>query len=129
MAGGQESDDVLVAEIISHAPTARRMRLEVPRLRGRRDLARKIELAARRQVGIEEARADAFTGRVLLRYAAEAPELGQLQFLKGPHLRDRTDEAGEPAPARLPLPPADPSAPHWHALEVEAVLARLETRR
>ena len=116
------------ARLVRHARSARRLRLVVPGLVGQPVLARRIELELRTHAGVEEASADARSGRILIRYAPGAA------FLRS--LREPATPAAAPrprAPLRWPrvlsgasrIAPID-STP-WHAWPTEAVFKRLET--
>ncbi|GMU06664.1 cation-translocating P-type ATPase [Corallococcus caeni] len=109
------------ARVVRHSTAARRLRLEVPGLRWNHVLGERLERTFATWPGIHEARAEPRTGRLLVRYAPEAPLLARL--------RDEPDEpVAWPVPHHARPVPGTRSAPRepWHAMTVEAVLARLD---
>ena len=116
------------AQLARHMRAARRLRLEVPGLAGHPALARRVELELRAHAGVEEVRADARSGRVLIRYARDGAFLGKLE---------RAPETATQPPSRAffhwPLTPfsargtrrapGDPTP--WHALSTDAVFKSL----
>ncbi|MCY1044559.1 cation-transporting P-type ATPase [Corallococcus sp. bb12-1] len=109
------------ARVVRHSTAARRLRLEVPGLQWDRFLSKRLERTFATWPGIEEASAEPRTGRLLVRYAPEAPLLARL--------RQQPDEpVAWPAPHQARPVPGTRSAPRepWHAMTVEAVLARLD---
>ena len=118
------------AQLIRHTRAARRLRLAVGGLAGQPALARRIELEVRARPGVEEVRADARSGRVLIRYAHDGSFLTKL--------RGTPDAlASPPSRASVRWPLFGSSAREagsrsvdvtlWHAVRAEAVLTRLET--
>lgn len=104
-----------------HALAARRLRLEVPGLLGNKYLGRRLERTLETWPGLEEAKAEPRSGRVLVRYAPGAPLLERLteqpEPPRGPEPRKRT------APSAAPRRSLEP----WHALPVTEVLGLLRT--
>jgi Ca2+-transporting ATPase len=117
------------ARIVRHARAARRLRLEVPGLLGDHAFARRLEAEISRAAGVETVRADAGTGRILIGHAPDAAFL-DAQREEPPALRT-LGRPGSPArPARgarrsRRRATRGSAAITWHALEPEAVLARL----
>ncbi len=112
------SEPALVAR---HARASRRLRLEVPGLRGRPALARRIEaelLAP--ELGAEEVRCDPRSGRVLVRYAPGAPLLERLA---------ERPKRGEDRATRFWSGRAATPAGAWHALSASDTLEHLEGHR
>ncbi len=102
--------------VVRHARAAHRLRLAVPGLRGDPAKARRVEAALRGWPGVREARADATSGRVLVRFS-DGAALGELA-------------PAPPAPSGAPRahrPPRE-GAP-FHALPVDEVLEILGTSR
>ncbi len=130
-----EAESLNLSTIARHVRAAGRLRLAVPGLEGNEILARRIETYVRRQPGVEEVKANPRTGRVLIRYAKNAPIIDQLEKFAFPK---RAPEAASTSPdsppakaqplltAVVPLRPA-PSAVAWHALSCTEVLERLAT--
>ena len=120
------------AQLVRHARAAHRLRLAVPGLVGQPALARRIELELRAHPGVQEARADARSGRILIRYAEDGSFLAKLRGTAAPSVPARPR-----AFFRWPLSgtfargvhgtPVEPTP--WHALPVDAVLARVEANR
>ncbi|MDJ0853286.1 MAG: cation-transporting P-type ATPase [Myxococcota bacterium] len=109
------------ARVVRHRRAARLLRLEVPGLVARPDLAHRLERELpRRHPGVEELHADPRSGRVRVRYARDGRFLSELRRLEEP--------AAEPAQRRARRrAPREPVA--WHALAVDEVLLRLGTAR
>ncbi|TSC33947.1 HAD-IC family P-type ATPase [Corallococcus sp. Z5C101001] len=109
------------ARVVRHSTAARRLRLEVPGLRWNRFLGERLERTFSTWPGIEEASAEPRTGRLLVRYAPEAPLLSRL--------REQPDEQVHwPAPRQARPARGTERAPRepWHAMTLDAVRARLD---
>ncbi|WP_223637958.1 cation-transporting P-type ATPase [Corallococcus sp. EGB] len=108
------------ARVVRHATAARRLRLEVPNLQWNEALGERLERTFATWPGVEEVNAEPRTGRLLVRYAPEAPLLARL----------RQEPDAPPSPsrkARLPTQGRQPRPQEpWHAMTVDAVLARLD---
>ena len=116
------------AQLIRHARAAQRLRFDVPGLIGDAAVARRIEIELRAHPDVEEARADARSGRVLIRYTGGSflrklhgvPELSSApsvrSLLRWPFsgLLARGADGGR----------VDPTP--WHALPTAAVFTRLQ---
>jgi Ca2+-transporting ATPase len=112
------------ARVVRHCRASRRLRLEVPGLRGREVLARRLERELRAPgLGVEEVTADPRSGRLLLRYAPGAPLLGRLRGAARPGV------GGRAVPRSRQRPGAPEAAPPWHALSVDQVLEQLASNR
>ena len=107
-------DRRLPAQVVRHSVLSRRLRLEVPGLRGNVHLARRLMRVTESWPGVVRVRAAPSSGRMLLEYAENAPLLGQLK------------EAPEP---RRPVATPGEGGEPWHALEFAEVLRRLRTDR
>ncbi|XXF80827.1 cation-transporting P-type ATPase [Myxococcaceae bacterium GXIMD 01537] len=110
----------LPARVVRHSTAARRLRLEVPGLRGDRFLGRRLERTLHTWPGVVTAKAEPRSGRVCVEYAPGAPLLSRL-----------TEQPDEPAPPpaarRAHAASGAERAPRepWHAMAVEEVLTRL----
>ncbi|RKH44620.1 cation-transporting P-type ATPase, partial [Corallococcus sp. AB050B] len=105
-----------------HSTAARRLRLEVPDLQWNTSLGTRLEATFATWPGVEEVSAQPRTGRLLVRYAPEAPLLARLhEEPEAPLARTRRHHKARPAPGgqRGPREP-------WHVMTVDAVLARLD---
>ena len=113
-------DRAALGEIVRHAQSSRRLRLDIEALRFNDSLAGKIEQFVREKPGVEEVRANPLSGRVLIRYARGAPVLDELERLActTPVRRAR----GAPATR-----PAREGAMRWHAHAIEEVARELAT--
>jgi Ca2+-transporting ATPase len=104
--------------VARHARAARRLRLAVPGLIGGDRLARQVERALLASgLGVERAAADPVSGRVLVRYAADAPLLDHLTEVARPRRAGRGPALGDADRMLLAAP--------WYALPVDEALARL----
>jgi P-type Ca2+ transporter type 2C len=111
------------ATVARHATSSRRLRLTVPELTGDELLARRIELHLGGHAGIELVKADARTGRVLIRYAPGADIIDWTPQMPGaPAPVARTPPQRTPTDAR---PTAAVTGTAWHALSQEETLRRL----
>jgi Ca2+-transporting ATPase len=109
------------ARVARHAIAARRLRLEVPGLLGNKYLGRRLERTIETWPGVQEAKAEPRSGRVLVRYAPGAPLLGRL--------KEQPEPSREPEPKRRAVPSAAPWRPQepWHALDTAQVLGLLRS--
>jgi len=106
------------ARVSRHATASRRLRLEVPSLRGDPWFARRLERRVGALPGIVEVRADPRSGRMLLRYDEGAPLLAGLR------------EEPEPPPTRDDLRPTEAQGRRaWHSMSTDDALAALGTSR
>ncbi len=106
------------ARVVRHRRAARLLRLEVPGLVARPELARQLECELpRRHEGVEELRADPRSGRVLVRYAPDGRFLSALRSVERSGAAGRAGRQARHRPAFEPTP--------WHALRVDDVFARL----
>ncbi len=111
------------ARVERHARRSRRLRLAVPGLRGSPALAARVEAElSDPELGVEEVRADARSGRVLVRYVPEAPLLQRLEPA-------RDAAPGRRRPGRRGRRGSQRPEACWHALALDEVLERLETSR
>ncbi|MFB1481727.1 cation-translocating P-type ATPase [Corallococcus sp. RDP092CA] len=110
------------ARVVRHSTAARRLRLEVPGLRWNRFLGKRLERTFATWPGVVEANAEPCTGRLLVRYAPEAPLLARLRQEPEPRL------AHAPTPPKARLTRGAQRGPRepWHAMTVDAVVARLD---
>ncbi|HWV36868.1 MAG TPA: HAD-IC family P-type ATPase [Vulgatibacter sp.] len=104
------------ARVSRHATASRRLRLEVPSLRGDPWLARRLERSLRALPGVVDARADPRSGRLLVRYERGAPLLEGLR-----------EEPEDPPPGRADHPAGDRRRPPWHSMAIDDVLVVLGT--
>ncbi|WP_375744178.1 cation-transporting P-type ATPase [Corallococcus interemptor] len=110
------------ARVVRHSTAARRLRLEVPDLQWNAFLGKRLERTFATWPGVEEVSAQPRTGRLLVRYTPRAPLLARL--------RQEPDAPSPHAPAPGKARPTQgtrrgPRAA-WHAMTVDAVLARLD---
>jgi len=112
--------------VTRHSRAARRLRVDVPGLRGNPVLARRLERElASRSKGVETAQADPQSGRLLIRYRPGASLLDALRTPEGPATRRRA-AAPRRRRGREAAGGAETAA---HALRVEEVLERLGATR
>jgi P-type Ca2+ transporter type 2C len=109
-----------LAQIVRHARAARRLRLVVPGLLHSEMMARRLESSLLAQEGVEGARANPGSGRVLILYRADAPVFDRLERLAA-ELSGSAGNGG-PVPERALAPRA--AGGDWHHLETAAVLER-----
>ncbi|MCE9667438.1 cation-transporting P-type ATPase [Myxococcus stipitatus] len=115
------------ARVVRHAATSRRLRLAVPGLLGDRYLGRRLERTVHGWPGIEEARAEPRSGRMLVRYGPDAPLLARLREEPDEAPPDTPPAPARSAPRRAPaVAPARDEEP-WHALAVDEVLRQCGT--
>ncbi|MGA9523809.1 MAG: cation-transporting P-type ATPase, partial [Myxococcaceae bacterium] len=105
------------AQVVRHARAARRLRLSVPGLQWDVRAGGQVERALSAWPGVEEARADVRTGKVLVRYSPGAPLLAQL----------RVEPEVPRAPRRGAVRVIPRDAQPWHALPAPEVLQKLRT--
>lgn len=105
------------ARVVRHAQRARRLRLEVPSLRGDRYVARRLEDAAGTWPGVLDVHAEPRTGRMLVHYAPDAPLLQRLHEEPALSPIHRRPVARRKRAEQRP----------WHALSVEETLGGLKT--
>jgi Ca2+-transporting ATPase len=104
------------AVLVRHLERSRRLRFELPGLRGRTARASVIAAELLARAGVVAAHVDARSGRAVVTYDASARFLAELE------------ERPEPAPAVVAptrRAQADGGEP-WHAMELADVLARLD---
>lgn len=110
--------------VTRHSRAARRLRVDVPGLRGNPVLARRLERElASPSKGVETAQADPQSGRLLIRYRPGAALIDALRAPEGPAKRRR---AAAPRRRRRETASAETAA---HALRVEEVLERFGATR
>ncbi|WP_338870607.1 cation-transporting P-type ATPase [Myxococcus stipitatus] len=114
------------AVVVRHAVASRRLRLAVPGLLGDRYLGRRLERTFETWPGIETVKAEPRSGRMLVRYAPDAPLLNRLK-----EAPDEAPPSPEPTKEARPLKSIEtsPDEEPWHALTVEQVLSRWKTDR
>ncbi|RKH88115.1 cation-transporting P-type ATPase [Corallococcus sp. AB045] len=110
------------ARVVRHSTAARRLRLEVPDLRWNAFLGRRLERTFATWPGVVDVSAEPRTGRLLVRYAPQAPLLARLRQEPDTQTAQGTTprKAGPVQHARRGQ--QEP----WHAMTVDAVLARLD---
>ncbi|HEY0839696.1 MAG TPA: HAD-IC family P-type ATPase, partial [Vulgatibacter sp.] len=110
------------ARVARHSTASRRLRLDVPSLRGDRFLARRLERDIGGLPGVVEVAANPRSGRMLLRYDAGAP------LLQGLREEPEAEATARPKPAAR-RPAAADGVTRWHASSVDEALAKLGSRR
>ncbi|MBN8471487.1 cation-translocating P-type ATPase [Corallococcus exiguus] len=110
------------ARVVRHSTAARRLRLEVPDLQWNAARCRRMERTFATWPGVVDVSAEPRTGRLLVRYAPQAPLLAQL--------RQEPDAPAAPGPTPRKARPTQSARrgqqEPWHAMSVDAVLARLD---
>ena len=112
---------VAPARLVRQSASARRLRFEVEGLIGQAAVARRIEMELRAQPGVDEARADPRSGRILVRYASDAAFLKRLRASVEPPAPRQVPSSllgwlGGKGQARPQPASVDPTA--WHTLPV-----------
>jgi Ca2+-transporting ATPase len=114
------NDREIASALARHARHARRLRLDIPSLRGDDELARDVEREVTAQAGVVHASASPTSGRLLIEYDEDSPLLARLEALAASPAS--ADERGAKQQQR-----AEPSAIAWHAEQPAEVCGQLST--